>query len=100
MSLKSLDRFRKATGVRLTSWSAALCLLHALALGGFAYGLLGASLQQRDQQHIAMELRELAELYHSSGVAGVQRELESYGRNPFFVRLAGADGTLLVNAIP
>jgi hypothetical protein len=78
-------------------WYAALFILHTLALGSLAYALLSASLQERDRQSIVMELHELAALYHSSGVTGLQQELEG-AEKPFFVRLAGADrATLLFN---
>jgi signal transduction histidine kinase len=97
MCLKSLDRLRHTTGFHLTVWYAALFILHTLALGSLAYALLSASLQERDRQSIVMELHELAALYHSSGVTGLQQELEG-AEKPFFVRLAGADrATLLFN---
>ena len=63
MSLKFLDRLRNTTGFRLTLWYAALGLLHTLVLSGLTYVLLASSLQQRDWQHIAMEIQEIVELY-------------------------------------
>jgi signal transduction histidine kinase len=84
----------------LAVWYAGLCLLHALVLGGLTYVLLASSLQQRDHQHIAMELDEMVEIYARSGVAGVQKAVDSYGQPSYFVRLTGADRATLVLALP
>ncbi len=101
MSLKSLDRLWHATGFRLTLWYAALGLLHTLVLSGLTYVLLASFLQQRDWQHIAMEIQEIVELYHASGAAGVQQEVNSYGQPAYyFVRLVGADQKTLVLSLP
>ena len=101
MFLKSLDRFRHATGFRLTVWYAGLGMLHALVLGLLTYGLLASSLRQRDRQHLVMELYEMAELYDRHGLAGVQQEVESYGQPPYyFVRLIGAGQATRLLALP
>jgi signal transduction histidine kinase len=101
MSLKSLRHLWKSTGCRLTLWYAALGMLHALALSVLTYVLLSSSLQQRDRQHIVMELWEMVDLYHSHGVAGVQQEVASYGQPPYyFVRLVGADHATRLLALP
>src|SRR5215813_724304 len=101
MCLKSLKRLRHTTRFRLTIWYAGLYLLYTLVLGGLTSVLLESSLQQRDHQHIAMELHEMVELYARSGVAGVQHGVDSYGQHPyFFVRLTGADRATLVLALP
>jgi signal transduction histidine kinase len=101
MYLKSLKRLRHRTGFRLTVWYAGLYLLYTLVLGGLTYVLLASSLQQRDHQHIAMELHEMVEIYARSGVAGVQHGVDSYGQpSYYFVRLTGADRATLVLALP
>jgi len=76
-------------------------MLQALALSGLTYVLLVSSLQQRDRQHIAMELWEMVDLYRSHGVAGVQQEVASYGHPPYyFVRVVGADRATRLLAMP
>jgi hypothetical protein len=93
MSFKSLDRLRKTTGFRLTVWYSGLFMLSALALFALAYALLWSSLRQTDQESIALELHELAALYHDSGPEGVTREIELQrrlnGTQAFFIRLMG-----------
>jgi signal transduction histidine kinase len=101
MFLKSLDRLWNATGFRLTIWYAGLGMLYALALSLLTYGVLASSLQQRDRQHIVMELYEMVDLYDRYGVAGVQQEVESYGQPPYyFVRLIGAGYATQLLALP
>src|SRR6266511_5083183 len=92
MSFKSLERLRKTTGFRLTVWYSGLFILSALILFALAYALLCSSLRQKDRESIALELHELAALYHDSGLEGVTREIELqqrlYGTRAFFIRLA------------
>jgi signal transduction histidine kinase len=92
MSFKSLERLRKTTGFRLTVWYSGLFILSALILFALAYALLWSSLRQKDRESIALELHELAALYHDSGLEGVTREIELqqrlYGTRAFFIRLA------------
>lgn len=85
----------------MTIWYAGLYLVYTLVLGWLTYVLLASSLQQRDRQHIAMELHEMVKLYANDGAAGVQHGVDSYGQpSYFFVRLISADRTTSVLALP
>src|SRR5919197_2347243 len=92
MSCKSLNLLRNTTGLRLTVWYSGLFMLSAVVLFVLAYALLWSSLRQTDRESTALELHELAALYHDSGLEGVTREIELQrrlqGAQPFFIRLA------------
>jgi len=56
MSSGRLERLRHALGFRLGVWYALLFVTSSLVFMGLTYGLLAASLRQRDRQLHAHEL--------------------------------------------
>lgn len=102
MFLKSLNRFRKTIGVRLSLWYAILFTLSALLLFGLAYYLISKSIERRDHDDIRLTLQTLAKEYHAGELesleegAGIKEAARQLG--PLFIRIAGPDRkTLFLN---
>jgi signal transduction histidine kinase len=95
MSFARLRHAPKTIGFRLAVWSFSFFVVGSGVLFGLAYLLVSASLQQRDRDNIAMELRELAGFYRAGGRFGVEEELARQDRldiaEGFWIRLAVGD---------
>ena len=94
----------KTVSFRLTAWYATLFVASALVLFGLAYLLLSSSLAQRDRESIRLQLDDLAGQYHDGGLPGLKHALalreRSAGGRAFLIRLAAADGRMVLLSIP
>ena len=104
MSSGFLSRIRRTVAFRLTLWYSGVFILGALLFFSSAYALLSSSLTTRDEEAVRTRLAELAERYRAGGIDALERDItvtKKFERAaPFFVRLAGADGTTRYLIIP
>ncbi len=104
MSLKWIDRFSKALGLRLAAWYLGTFLASTILIGGLTYGLLATLLETRDHDIIQSTLREYATRYQAGGLPALARAIEleqrSGTREPLFVRLVGPFEDVLLYSLP
>jgi signal transduction histidine kinase len=90
--------------VRLSVWYAATFTLSASVLFGLLYVLLASALDRQDRQVIQTRLKACAAVYDNGGVVAlqdfVQRTRDTDKPRPFFVRVAGLSGTVLLMNVP
>lgn len=90
--------------VRLSLWYATLFTLSAGVLFGLLYLLLASALERKDHEVIETRLRACAALYDNGGLDALQEFVQSSRGadkpRSFFVRVAGASGTVLLMNVP
>jgi signal transduction histidine kinase len=90
--------------VRLSLWYATLFTLSAGVLFGLLYLLLGSALERKDHEVIETRLRACAAVYDNGGLDALQEFVQSSRDadkpRAFFVRVAGASGTVLLMNVP
>ena len=88
-----MSTLRRALGLRLSVWYAAIFAISTVALVAVTYGLLASSLAQRDHDIIQATLREYASRYELGGLAALSRAVEleerTGGQERLFVRVLG-----------
>ena len=90
--------------VRLSLWYATLFTLSAGVLFGLLYLLLASALERKDHEVIETRLRACAAVYDNGGLDALQEFVQSSRDadkpRSFFVRVAGASGTVLLMNVP
>jgi signal transduction histidine kinase len=90
--------------VRLSLWYAVMFTLSAGILFGLLYLLLVAALQRQDHEAIETRLKACAAVYDNGGLAALQDFVQSSRDadkpRPFFVRVAGLSGAVLLMNVP
>lgn len=99
-SLKSLSQKRKTVGFRLAAWYTLAFILSSLALFGLAYVLLSSSLEQKDRELIASQLKLYASRYESDGLPALIEEVQAGHKESLYVRVAGPENNTLFQNIP
>jgi len=88
-----MSTLRRALGLRLSMWYAAVFTISTIALVAVTYALLASSLAQRDHDIIRATLREYASRYELGGLAALSRAVELEERTGdqerLFVRVLG-----------
>jgi signal transduction histidine kinase len=88
-----MSTLRRALGLRLSMWYAAVFTLSMLALVTVTYVLLVSSLAQRDHDIIRATWREYATRYEAGGLLALSRAVEleerTSGQERLFVRVLG-----------
>jgi signal transduction histidine kinase len=88
-----MSTLRRALGLRLSVWYAAIFTISTIALVAVTYALLASSLAQRDHDIIRATLREYASRYELGGLAALSRAVELEERTGdqerLFVRVLG-----------
>ena len=88
-----MSTLRRALGLRLSVWYAAIFTISTVALVLVTYALLASSLAQRDHDIIRATLREYASRYELGGLAALSRAVELEERTGdqerLFVRVLG-----------
>jgi signal transduction histidine kinase len=88
-----MSTLRRALGLRLSAWYAAVFVLSTLALVAVTYGLIASSLAQRDHDIIRATLHEYASRYELGGVLALGRAVEleerTSGAERLYVRVLG-----------
>jgi signal transduction histidine kinase len=88
-----MSTLRRALGLRLSVWYAAIFTISTVALVAVTYALLASSLAQRDHDIIRATLREYASRYELGGLAALSRAVELEERTGdqerLFVRVLG-----------
>jgi len=88
-----MSTLRRALGLRLSVWYAAVFTISTVALVLVTYALLASSLAQRDHDIIRATLREYASRYELGGLAALSRAVELEERTGdqerLFVRVLG-----------
>jgi signal transduction histidine kinase len=88
-----MSSLRRALGLRLSVWYAAIFAISTVALVAVTYALLASSLAQRDHDIIRATLREYASRYELGGLAALSRAVELEERTGdqerLFVRVLG-----------
>ncbi len=90
--------------VRLSLWYAALFTLSAGVLFVLLYVLLSSALERKDHDVILTRLSACAAVYDTGGIDALQEFVQSSREadrpRSFFVRVAGASGTVLLMNVP
>ena len=88
-----MSTLRRALGLRLSVWYAAVFTISTVALVAVTYALLASSLAQRDHDIIHATLREYASRYELGGLMALSRAVELEERTGdqerLFVRVLG-----------
>ena len=88
-----MSTLRRALGLRLSVWYAAVFTISMLGLVAVTYALLASSLAQRDHDIIHATLREYASRYETGGLVALSRAVELEERTGdqerLFVRVLG-----------
>jgi signal transduction histidine kinase len=88
-----MNTLRRALGLRLSVWYAAVFTISTIALVVVTYALLASSLAQRDHDIIRATLREYASRYEAGGLFALSRAVEIEERTGdqerLFVRVLG-----------
>ena len=88
-----MSTLRRALGLRLSVWYAAIFAISTVALVAVTYALLASSLAQRDHDIIRATLREYASRYELGGLPALSRAVELEERTGdqerLFVRVLG-----------
>jgi len=88
-----MSSLRRALGLRLSAWYAAIFAISTVALVAVTYALLASSLAQRDHDIIRATWREYASRYELGGLAALSRAVELEERTGdqerLFVRVLG-----------
>jgi signal transduction histidine kinase len=88
-----MSTLRRALGLRLSVWYAAVFAISTVALVAVTYALLASSLAQRDHDIIRATLREYASRYELGGLPALSRAVELEERTGdqerLFVRVLG-----------
>ncbi|HTP38120.1 MAG TPA: HAMP domain-containing sensor histidine kinase [Steroidobacteraceae bacterium] len=104
MPSSPLERLWRNLSVRLSCGYAALFTVSAAVLFGLLYLLLASALEHKDREIIETRLKACAAVYDNGGVPAlqefVQRSRDTDKSAPFFVRVAGATGTVLLLNVP
>jgi signal transduction histidine kinase len=91
-----MSTLRRALGLRLSIWYAAVFTISTIGLVAITYALLASSLAQRDHDIIRATLREYASRYELGGLAALRRAVELEERTGdqerLFVRVVGPLG--------
>ena len=92
----SMSTLRRALGLRLSVWYAAVFTISTIGLVALTYALLASSLVQRDHDIIRATLREYASRYELGGLPALRRAVEleerTGGQERLFVRVLGPLG--------
>ncbi len=104
MSSNQPESVTRSLSFRLSLGYAALFTVSAAILFGLLYVLLATALYRKDRELIEARLKECATVFESGGLPALQRLIqrtrESEQTRPFFVRLVGSRGTVLLLAAP
>ena len=104
MFWKPLRDFTRTISFRLNAWHAAIFLVSAALLFTLIYFLLGAAIDRKDRDVIQARLREYLAVYENGGVPALRdwttRVNEARKQRMFFVRIATAEGTVLLLVMP
>jgi signal transduction histidine kinase len=91
-----MSTLRRALGLRLSIWYAAVFTISTIGLVAITYALLASSLVQRDHDIIFATLREYASRYELGGLTALRRAVELEERTGdqerLFVRVLGPLG--------
>ncbi|HEY2431940.1 MAG TPA: HAMP domain-containing sensor histidine kinase [Vicinamibacterales bacterium] len=91
-----MSTLRRALGLRLSIWYAAVFTISMIGLVAITYALLASSLAQRDHDIIRATLREYGSRYELGGLGALQRAVELEERTGdqerLFVRVFGPFG--------
>ena len=104
MFWKPLRDFTRTISFRLNAWHAGIFLASAVLLFTLIYFLLGAAIDRKDRDVIQARLREYLAVYENGGVPALRdwttRVNEARKQRMFFVRVATAEGTVLLLVMP
>lgn len=91
-----MSTLRRALGLRLSIWYAAVFTVSTIGLVAITYALLASSLVQRDHDIIRATLREYATRYELGGLGALRSAIEleerTGGQERLFVRVLGPFG--------
>jgi signal transduction histidine kinase len=91
-----MSTLRRALGLRLSMWYAAVFTFSTIGLVAITYALIASSLAQRDHDIIRATLREYASRYELGGLGALSRAVEleerTGGQERLFVRVLGPYG--------
>ena len=104
MSSGRRERLRHALGFRLGVWYALLFAMSSLVFMGITYGLLAASLRQRDRDLVETALVRYTAAYERGGLFALNRlfsvDREAGRYEPLFVRVVGRDEAAILSILP
>jgi signal transduction histidine kinase len=104
MSSRAARPWWHSVTVRLSLWYAAVFTLSAGILFGLLYVLLSAALQRQSHEAIETRLKACVAVYDSGGLTALQDFVratrDADQPRPFFVRVAGASGTVVLMNVP
>src|SRR4051812_20219413 len=88
---KTRRRFWGTISFRLNLWYASIFTLSMLVVFAVLYALMTLTIERKDKELVQARARDLAPLYQSGGVLGLQRYFVAQGRNSgaqeYFVRV-------------
>lgn len=84
----------------MAAWYSLVFILSSLALFGLGYFLLSSSLEQKDRELIASQLRLYASRYQSGGLPALREEVQAGHKESLFVRVAGPENETVFQNIP
>lgn len=84
----------------MAAWYSFVFIVSSLVLFGLAYFLLSVSLQQKDREIIASELKLYASRYENGGLEAVSAEINAGHKESLFVRVAGPRNETLFHNMP
>ena len=91
-----MSTLRRALGLRLSMWYAAVFTISTIGLVALTYALIAQSLAQRDHDIIRATWREYASRYELGGLGALSRAVEleerTSGQERLFVRVLGPYG--------
>ena len=104
MFWKRIRELTRSLSFRLNLWHAAVYLGSAALVFSLIYFLLGAAIDRKDRDVIEARLREYVSVYEGGGIASLRdwtdRVNEARKERMFFVRVAKADGQVLLLVMP
>jgi signal transduction histidine kinase len=104
MSWKQIRDFSRTLSLRLSLGYAAIFTVSALLLFVLIYYLLGAAINQKDEELVQSRLREYQAIFQNGGVQAlhdwIYRVGEAQRQQAFFVRVVRPDQTVLLMTLP
>src|ERR1700674_5343841 len=101
---QAISGFWQSFAVRLSLWFAATFTVSAVILFALLYFLLGSFFEQSEREIIQARLKECAAVYETRGLPAlinlVHRSEFDLKEGPFFVRVTGNRGSVLLRVAP